>query len=112
MAIKLSHTCTRCRRSVDTEVQDLQAAATQESQDAQRAVILKELQEYLTSIDPELLPDLLVVRRGKPVLTQTFLCNDADAKRACAERVNRLVEECETFDPRKPKTKKKIAEAA
>lgn len=106
MALKIEHKCTRCNKTVTQEVQDVKAATASEDRDAARARVLTELQEFLSSFDADLLPDLLVVRRGQETVVQSFLCNEEDAKRSCAARVEDLVEECKTFDPRKPKTKK------
>lgn len=112
MALKLEHKCTRCNKTVTKEVQDVKAATAAEDQDKRREIVLKDIHEFFEAIDPELLPDLFVVRRGHKPVVQTFLCDDEEAKRSCADRVGVLVEECETFDPRKPKTKKKDAPAA
>ena len=106
MALKLEHSCTRCGKTVKTEVQDVKAASAAEDQDKRREIVLKDINEFFDAIDPELLPDLYVVRRGHKPVVQTFLCDEEDAKRSCADRVGVLIEECETFDPRKPKTKK------
>lgn len=113
MALKLEHSCTRCGRKTSTEVQDVAAATKAEALDAKRAVVLKDLNEFISSIDPALLPDLFIVRRNEAPVIQMTLCNDENAKRSCADRVAFVVEECTTFDPRKPKTKKtKEASAA
>lgn len=106
MALKLEHRCTRCNRATSTEVQNVAEATKSEELDQKRAGALKDLTEYLSGIDPVLLPDLFVIRRGEPHVVQTYLCADEDAKRSCADRVAFIVEECKTFDPRKPKTKK------
>jgi hypothetical protein len=106
MALKIEHKCTRCGKTVAEEVQDVKAASAVDEEDKKREAVLTDIHEFFAGIDPELLPDLYVVRRGKPPVVQTFLCNEEDAKRACAERVDVLVDECQTFDPRKPKTKK------
>lgn len=106
MALKLEHKCTRCNKIVTQEVQDVKAATAAEDRIARRDVVLKDIAEFLSAIDADLWPDLLIVRRGQETIVQTFLCNEADAKRSCAARVEDLIEECKTFDPRKPKAKK------
>lgn len=112
MALKLEHTCTRCNKTIATEVSDVQAATRADEMDKKRAIALKDIEAGLAGIEPNLLPDLLIVRRGRATVVQTFLCDEADAKRSCATRVDALVEECTTFDPRKPKTKKAPAPPA
>lgn len=109
MALKIEHKCTRCSKTVAQEVQDVRAATEAEDRVAARARVLSEIQEFLGTFDPDMLPDLLVVRRGQDTITQSFLCDEEDAKRSCAARVDTLIDECKTFDPRKPKTKKAAA---
>ena len=112
MALKIEHKCTRCGKTVNQEVQDVKAATAAEDQDKRREIVLKDINEFFESIDPTLLPDLYIVRRGSKPVIQTYLCDEDDAKRSCGDRVGVLIEECETFDPRKPKTKKAAAPAA
>jgi hypothetical protein len=106
MALKLEHKCTRCNRATSTEVSNVAAATASEELEAKRAATLSNISKYMAGIAPELLPDLFIVRRGSEPVVQTYLCADEDAKRSCADRVAFIVEECKTFDPRKPKTKK------
>jgi hypothetical protein len=106
MALKLEHQCTRCKRITHAEVQNVAAATESEELEQKRADALKALQVHLNAIDPNLLPDLLIVRRGQELVIQTNLCAQEGAARSCAERVNILVKECSSFDPRKPKTRK------
>lgn len=112
MALKIEHTCTRCKKTVNTEVADVQQALAAEELEKRRAVVLKDIEEFFAGIQPELLPDLYVVRRGEAPVVQTTLCDEEEAKRSCLQRVNTLVAECGTFDPRKPKTKKAAPDAA
>jgi hypothetical protein len=112
MTIKLEHTCSRCKRVVRDEMSDVAAAQASEALDAKRAKALADLQEFVATIDPELLPDLFIVRRGADVIHQTYLCDADDAKRSCVKRIQDLVTECETLAPRKPKTKKTPPPAA
>jgi len=106
MALKLENKCTRCGRVTSTEVQNFAEAAKVEETEAKRAAVVNDIKQFLAGIPPEHLPDLFIVRRGQEHVVQTYLCEDEDAKRACAKRVDTLVDECKTFDPRKPKTKK------
>lgn len=106
MALKLENSCTRCGRRTSTEVQNVAEATKSEELEQKRAGVLKGITAYLAGLDPALLPDLLIVRRGHESVVQTYLCADEDAKRSCADRVTFIIEECKTFDPRKPKTKK------
>lgn len=106
MALKLERRCTRCNRATSTEVQNVAEATKSEELDATRAHIVNDITKFLAGIPPELLPDLFIIRRGEPHVVQTYLCADEDAKRSCADRVTFIIEECKTFDPRKPKTKK------
>ena len=106
MALKLEHKCTRCNRATSTEVSNVAAATASEELEAKRANIVKDITTFLAGIPPELLPDLFIIRRGSENVVQTYLCADEDAKRSCADRVAFIVDECKTFDPRKPKTKK------
>ena len=106
MALKLEHRCTRCNRATSTEVQNVAEATKSEELEQRRAVALKDINAFLAGVDPTLLPDLLVIRRGSEHIVQSYLCADEDAKRSCADRVAFIVDECKTFDPRKPKTKK------
>ena len=106
MALKLEHRCTRCNRATSTEVSNVAAATASEELEAKRAATLSDISKFMAGIAPELLPDLFIVRRGSEPVVQTYLCADEDAKRSCADRVAFIVEECMTFDPRKPKTKK------
>lgn len=112
MALKLEHRCTRCNRTTSTEVQNVAEATKSEELEQKRAATLKDINEFLATIDKTLLPDLLIVRRGHESVVQTFLCDDEDAKRSCADRVAFVADECKTFDPRKPKTKKSKDAAA
>lgn len=112
MALKLEHTCTRCNRATSTEIANFAAATASEELEAKRAEALKSLQAFLASMEPEHLPDLFIIRRGAEPVVQTYLCDDEDAKRSCADRVAFIVDECKTFDPRKPKTKKPKVEGA
>ena len=106
MALKLEHRCTRCNRATSTEVSNVAAATASEELEAKRAATLSDISKFIAGIAPELLPDLFIVRRGEAPVVQSYLCADEDAKRSCADRVAFIVEECKTFDPRKPKTKK------
>ncbi len=110
MALKLEHVCTRCTRTVQTEVQDVKAATASEAHDAKRAVVLKDIEEFFATISPDLLPDLFIARRNQEPVAQMFLCDEA--KRSCTKRVNDVVNDCKTFDPRKPRTKKAAATPA
>ena len=103
MALKLEKKCTRCHRATSTEVLNVAAAAESEELDTKRAVALKEIHDFIAEFDPELLPDLYVIRRGDDPIIQTYLCAEADAKRSCADRVAFITEECRSFGPRKPK---------
>lgn len=111
MALKLEHKCTRCNRATSTEVSNVAAATASEELEGKRAEALERIQQFLASIAPEHMPDLFVVRRGEAPVMQTYLCDDEDAKRSCVDRVNFIIEECKTFDPRKPKTRKPKVDA-
>ncbi len=106
MALKIEHSCSRCHRVTTTEVQDLAAAAEAETVEKKRAVVLADIQEFLAGINPELMPDLLIIQRDLDPIVQTHLCADDDAKRSCAQSVLAIIDGCKTFSPRKPKTKK------
>ena len=105
MAIKMSMTCTRCRREDIHEVTDLAAATAFEALQKRKAATLEKLQAFVKTLPADELPDFFAVL-GDKSLVHTYLCDPEDAKRSCAKRVGDLLEGVAELDERKPRAKK------
>lgn len=110
MAVKIVKKCSRCRRDDSVEVASAAAAVESEALIAQREEKAKAVENYLRSIPPELMPDLIAYVKGEGVI-HTNLCNPTDAKRSCLKRVGDLVAQMDELDERKPRAKKAKADA-
>jgi hypothetical protein len=76
-----------------------------EEQGRKREEKAREIQEYLATIPRDLMPDLIVFVKGEGAVHR-HLCNPADAKRSCLQRVLDLAGAMKQLEERKPSRKK------
>ncbi len=111
MPIKMSMTCSRCRREDSHEIESVAMATAFEELQKRKGATLEKLKAFIATLPPDELPDFFAIMNGASV-THSYLCDPGEGgaeeakKRSCARRVAELMEGVNELGPRKPKAKK------
>jgi hypothetical protein len=105
MALITTEKCTRCHRDEKVELKDLKEASNLNDLQERRKIAESRIREFLATIPPEELPDFIGVK-GEKIIIHGHLCSLGGPKSNCDKRVDVLLTDIDTLDPRKPRTKK------
>jgi hypothetical protein len=112
MSIKMSLTCSRCRREDLVELNEFAEAKALEEKLKKKGEVLEKLQAFVKTLPADDLPDFFAVL-GDKVLVHNYLCDPKDEKkRSCAKRVGELLAGIDQIEERKPRAKKAKEEPA
>jgi len=114
MALKMEVICSRCGKTDLRTVDSVAEGQAFELREKAKKARLEEILKFIKDIPVEELPDLMILGGGDGGVVHLNLCDPQgeESKRSCKKRVEELVKQASSLEPRKPRAAKKTADDA